>query len=117
MHPETIESGLPFIAELARSSSTSNGSLFEATSKGVSCIRWERSQGSFLNPDSPSFTPMALLKQWSHVRDFSNPTYPDKANDFISILEKTKTLPHCEEPNDSISYNGRVVVITGAGGK
>lgn len=105
------------IRELAQSSSTSNGSLFEATNKGFSCVRWERSQGAFLNPDSPSYTPMALLKQWSHVCDFSNLAYPDKANDFVFILEKTKKLPHCEELNDPISYNGKVVVITGAGGK
>ncbi|KAF5016203.1 hypothetical protein F66182_12191 [Fusarium sp. NRRL 66182] len=59
---------------------------------------------------------MALPKQWSHVCDFSNLAYPDKANDFVFILEKTKKLPHCEELNDPISYNGKVVVITGAGG-
>jgi hypothetical protein len=35
----------------------------------------------------------------------------------ISLLGKSKNLPAADDTGDIVSFSGRVVVITGAGGK
>lgn len=100
------------------SNKNKTGCLFEITKHGAAQVRWERSQGATFNPDLPSFTPEAILHQWPGVCDFSDPTYPDGANDMMGMLEKTKRLSAAKGYGQPpLLFNDRVVIVTGAGGK
>lgn len=113
-----MDETIPPIAELVHSSNKSlTGSLFDVSKSGAMHVRWERSEGVCFNPDLPSFNPTAVQNQWSRICDFSKASYSNSTNNMISLLGKSKKLPAANDTGDIVSLSGRVVVITGAGGK
>ncbi|KOS18104.1 Peroxisomal hydratase-dehydrogenase-epimerase [Escovopsis weberi] len=108
--PEWI---VPLVAVLTHKDNRENGAIFEAGAGHFAKVRWQRSGGLLLKPDS-SYTPSAVLKNWSQVVDFSNPQYPSGPNDFLGLLEESMKMKPSEQ-GDKIDFKGRVVVITGAG--
>lgn len=119
MPPDVLESlkpdwVVPLVAVLVHSSNkTETGSIFEVGGGHVAKIRWERAKGALLKTGS-TLTPGAVLKQWKHVNDFSEPQYPTGVNDFMSLLEQAQKLGD-NDTGENLDFSGKVVLITGAG--
>ncbi|KAI2473039.1 NAD(P)-binding protein [Annulohypoxylon bovei var. microspora] len=119
MPPEVLEAlkpewVVPLVAVLVHKNNTSeNGGIFEVGGGHVAKLRWERSSGLLLKADD-SYTPGAILKQWNKVVDFSNPQYPDGANNFMALLEDSMKLGPSEQ-GEKLDFTGRVALITGGG--
>ena len=105
---------VPLVAVLTHSSNTETGSIFEVGGGTISKIRWERAKGATLKADA-SMTPGAVLAKWDQVNDFSQPEYPTGPANFMELLEEAQQLPQ-NSPGEDISFKGKVVLITGAGG-
>ena len=119
MPPEVLELlkpewAVPVVAALTHSSNTTEtGSTFELGGGFVSKIRWERSSGALLRAND-TFTPGALLKQWKHVTDFTNPEHPSGAVNFMDKLEEAQKLSDSPAA-DEVNFNGKVALVTGGG--
>lgn len=104
----------PLFAVLAHSDNTSEtGGIFEVAGGYMAKLRWERAEGLLLKPDE-SYTPGAILKQWNKVVDFSRPQHPTGPNDFLGLLEESMQMGP-SPPGASISFAGKVVLVTGGG--
>ena len=111
LKPEFV---VPVVACLAHSSNEDEtGSIFEIGGGHVAKMRWERAKGALLKADD-SFTPGALLKKWDSVSDFSEPSYPEGAADFMGLLEEAQKLP-ANPPAEKLDFKGKVVLVTGGG--
>ncbi|ODA76232.1 hypothetical protein RJ55_08077 [Drechmeria coniospora] len=119
MPPDVLENlkpdwVVPLVAVLVHSSNTSeNGGIFEVGGGHVAKMRWQRSGGLLLKADD-SYTPGAILKQWSKVGDFSDAQYPSGPNDFMTLLEDSMKMG----PNpqgEKLDFTGRVALVTGGG--
>lgn len=105
---------VPLVAVLVHSSNTSEtGSIFEVGGGHVAKLRWERAKGALLKT-GPTLTPGAILKKWSNVNDFSEPSYPSGVADFMTLLEEASKLGDNDQ-GEKIHFSGKVVLITGAG--
>lgn len=119
MPPEALELlkpdfVVPLVAVLTHSSNKSEtGSIFEVGGGHVAKIRWQRAKGGLLKT-GPSMTPGAVLKIWDKVKDYSEPSYPTGAADFLGLLEEAQKLPENSQ-GDNIDFTGKVALITGAG--
>ncbi|KAK6433975.1 bifunctional hydroxyacyl-CoA dehydrogenase/enoyl-CoA hydratase fox2 [Oleoguttula sp. CCFEE 5521] len=118
MPPEVLDklkpaSVVPLVAVLVHKSSEETGSIFEVGGGHIAKLRWQRAKGTLLRADD-SFTPAALLKKWDGVADFSEPSYPTGPANFMELLEDAHKLPP-NDPAEPIRYDGKVVLITGAG--
>ena len=112
LKPEWV---VPLVAVLVHSSNTSeSGSIFEVGGGHIAKLRWERARGALLKTGQ-SLTPGAILKRWTDVNDFSKPSYPDGLADFMTLLEEAQKLGD-NEPGEKLELNGKVALITGAGG-
>lgn len=112
LKPEWV---VPLVAVLVHESNTEeNGGIFEVGAGHIAKLRWERSRGVLFKTDE-SMTPSALLKRWSQIEDFKDPTYPSGPADFLTYVEEAQALGPNEqgEPTD---FTGKVVIVTGAGG-
>ena len=120
MPPEILESlkpewVVPLVAVLSHPSNDSEtGSIFEVGGGHIAKYRWERAKGALLKADE-SLTPEAILSKWDNVNDFSEPSYPTGPANFMELLEDAQKLPSSTVPRQ-LSFNNRVVLITGAGG-
>lgn len=105
---------VPLVGLLTHESNTRDSSgIYEVGAGHVSKIRWERSQGVLLRADA-SLTPGAVLSQWHRISDFSNAEHPTGPVDYLKLLKVSGTLKPLENPPE-VNFNGRVVLITGAG--
>ncbi|KAH7017600.1 hypothetical protein EDB80DRAFT_705403 [Ilyonectria destructans] len=104
---------VPLVAVLVHKSNTDTGSIFEAGGGHMAKLRWERSNGLLLKADD-SYTPGAVLKQWSKVTDFSNPQYPTGPNDFLTLLEDSMKMSPSDR-GETLDFTGRVALVTGGG--
>ena len=105
---------VPLVAVLVHpSNSTETGSIFEVGGGHMAKIRWERAKGALLKT-GPSLTPGAILKKWTNVKDFSEPSYPTGTADFMTFLEEAQKLSN-NDPGEPLDLKGKVAVITGAG--
>jgi hypothetical protein len=103
------------ISVLSLSKSTSeSGTLFEVSESNVTAARWARSAGTVLKPDT-SFTPSSVRQKWNDIVDLSKPSYPSGPVDPSDVLaDLAKLGPNKSE--QSTSFDGQVVIVTGAGG-
>ncbi|OAX85464.1 hypothetical protein ACJ72_00143 [Emergomyces africanus] len=111
LKPEWI---VPLVAVLVHSSNTTeSGSIFEAGAGHMAKLRWERAKGALLKTDQ-TLTPQAILAKWNDVKDFSEPSYPTGAANFLELLERAQTVPSAPE-GENFDFTGKVALITGAG--
>lgn len=116
--PEMLESlkpdwVVPLIGVLAHNSSSETGSIFNVGGGHVSKLRWQRAKGLILKPDK-SYTPGAILKQWSKLSDFTDPEYPNGIADMTGKLKEAMQLGHNDE-GEQLDFSGKVAVVTGGG--
>jgi multifunctional beta-oxidation protein len=105
---------VPLVAVLVHPTNThTSGSIFEVGGGHIAKLRWERAKGLLLRADE-TYTPGAILKKWDKVSDFSEPEYPTGVADFVTKSEESLKLPPNEQGED-IRFDGKVVLITGAG--
>ena len=105
---------VPLVAALVHPTNDhETGSIFEVGGGHIAKIRWERAKGVLLKT-GPSLTPGAILENWSRISDFSEPEYPSGPADFMTLLSDAQKLPQ-NEAGDSVSLQGKVALITGAG--
>ncbi|KAF5020156.1 hypothetical protein F66182_7826 [Fusarium sp. NRRL 66182] len=105
---------VPLVAVLVHKNNTQEtGGIFEVGGGHVAKLRWERSSGLLLKADD-SYTPSAVIKNWSKIVDFSKPQYPTGANDFLTLLEDSMKMGPSEQ-GDKVDFTGRVALVTGGG--
>jgi multifunctional beta-oxidation protein len=104
---------VPLVALLVHKDATETGSIFEVGGGHVAKIRWERSSGLLLKADD-TYTPGAILKNWSKVNDFKDPEHPTGPADFLGLLEKSLKMAPGDK-GEALDFKGKVVLITGAG--
>jgi len=81
LHPEYVA---PLVAYLCSEESQENGGVFEVGAGWISKVRFQRSEGVFL--DIKTLTPEAVRKSWAKVSDFSNPHYPKSPSESITLV-------------------------------
>jgi multifunctional beta-oxidation protein len=119
MPPDVLESlrpewVVPLVAVLVHPTNKSEtGSIFEVGGGHMAKLRWERAKGALLKTDW-TLTPGAILKKWDNVNDFSKPSYPQGAANFMELLEEAQKL-RGNEAGEPIDFKGKVVLVTGAG--
>ncbi|KAF8896265.1 peroxisomal hydratase-dehydrogenase-epimerase [Infundibulicybe gibba] len=114
LNPEYVA---PFVVAISHPKGPdASGKIFEVGAGFVAELRWERSNGAIFKTDS-SFTPSAVKAKWSELTDFSNPYYPESVTDVDSKgkLEQAAKLPSNAQASPEIRFNGKTVIITGAG--
>jgi multifunctional beta-oxidation protein len=110
LRPEWV---VPLVAVLVHKNNTENGSIFEVGGGHAAKMRWERSTGQLLKADS-TYTPGAILKNWSKITDFTNPQHPSGPNDFITLLEESMKMPSSDK-GETLDFTGKVALVTGGG--
>ena len=107
----------PLVLFLTHESTEEAGSLFEVGAGYVSKLRWERSKGAIFKTDA-TFTPSAVQAKWAEIVDFNGAAHPSSVMDvdWMDILEKAKSLSGNPQGNNELRFDGKVVLITGAGG-
>ncbi|KAL6044330.1 Hydroxysteroid 17-beta dehydrogenase 4 [Balamuthia mandrillaris] len=77
----------PLVAYLCHEKTESNGGLFEVGAGWVAQLRWERTQGKFIEAArSGELTPEAVRDNWQAITDFSNATHPSSAQESLSSI-------------------------------
>ena len=105
---------VPLVAVLVHPSNQhETGSIFEVGGGHIAKLRWERAKGALLKT-GPTLTPGAILKQWKHVNDFSEPSYPCGVANFMTLLEEAQKLGD-NDPGEQLDFGGKVALITGGG--
>jgi multifunctional beta-oxidation protein len=111
LKPEWV---VPLVAVLVHSSSIETGSIFEVGGGHIAQLRWERARGLVLKPDD-SYTPSAILHKWASISDFSEPEHPNGIADMLEKLKEATQLS-TNEQGETLSFAGRVALVTGGGG-
>ncbi|KAL4064513.1 hypothetical protein J3A83DRAFT_4100984 [Scleroderma citrinum] len=105
----------PFVAAICHPNGpNASGGVFEVGAGFVAEVRWERSKGAIWKTDG-TFTPSAVKLKWSEVSDFSEPRHPESVSDVESTLEIASTLPPNAQATPPVRFDGKTVIITGAG--
>ncbi|KAF7971080.1 hypothetical protein HWV62_22149 [Athelia sp. TMB] len=114
MKPEFVA---PFVVAVTHPDGPdASGKVFEVGAGYVAEIRWERSKGAVFKTDA-SFTPSAVAEKWAEVTNFENPDYPKALADVDSVgkLKLAASLPPNKQSSPEVRYDGKTVIITGAG--
>ncbi|KAJ1979875.1 hypothetical protein H4R34_002669 [Dimargaris verticillata] len=106
----------PLVAYLTHESCPETGGVYEVGGGFAAKLRWERAEGHVFKADQ-SFTPAAVHAQWKAITDFAKPYYPQSIGevDWLGLLDRAKQLPTNASSNDSLHFNDKVVIVTGAG--
>ncbi|GAA5975661.1 hypothetical protein JCM11641_003560 [Rhodosporidiobolus odoratus] len=109
---------VPMVAYLCHDKTQDTGGVFELGAGFYSKLRWERSKGVVFRTDE-SFTPEAVREKWDDVGEFEREgvEYPENMSDadYLGYLETAKSLPPNPQSSDALSFEGKTVLITGAG--
>lgn len=107
---------VPTVAYLVSDQTENSGGVYELGGGYVSKIRFERAAGALFKTDS-SMTPSAILAKWDDVNNFDEADYPESAMEMPwgEKLDEAAKLPSNPQ-GEKISFQDKVVVITGAGG-
>lgn len=105
---------VPLVAVLVHpSNKQETGSIFECGGGHIAKLRWERAKGALLKTDS-TLTPGAVLKKWDSVNDFSEPTHPTGAANFLELLEEAQKMGS-NDTGETLDFSGKVALVTGGG--
>ncbi|CAO1615357.1 unnamed protein product [Sympodiomycopsis kandeliae] len=122
MPPEILDNLKPeMVAPLATylvsgANEEHSGLVIESGAGFMAALRRERTKGVVFRADD-TFTPSAVQKRFEEVLDFENdPEYPEKITDanHMDFLERAKAAKPNEQ-GDKVSFDGKTVLITGAG--
>lgn len=109
--PEKIA---PMVMYLTSDSPPSSGSIYEVAAGMFAQIRWERSNGLYLNPSA--VTPESFLDQFDTITDFRDPDHPHELKDYNAVWESSAKLPKTTSSHPQLnSLKDKVVIVTGAG--
>lgn len=114
LSPEKIS---PLVLLLTSDQCPSTGSIYEVAAGLFAQIKWQRSEGLYMNPSSDTFTPEAIMSQFDKISNFNkNYEYPTMLKDYNKVWDITSKLPKNNQGSIKIkSLKDKVVVITGAG--
>ncbi|OMJ07083.1 Peroxisomal hydratase-dehydrogenase-epimerase [Smittium culicis] len=107
---------VPVVAFLSHETTTVTGGLFEAAGGFINSVRWELANGAIFKPDS-TFTPAAVASRYHEITDFnSGNKYPNFKNgvDYLGLMKQAMNTSASSHSNE-LSFDGKVVVITGSG--
>lgn len=113
LNPEYVA---PLVAFLAHESNETTGRIFEVGGGWVACTRRERTRGKGF-PLSRNLLPEDIRNHWEEIVDNTDPDHPTSTQDLGIVLDQiNKEHPPFPEPPIDLRFDGKVVVITGAGG-
>jgi len=106
----------PVVAFLAHESNETSGKIFEVGGGWIACTRRERTRGKGF-PLSRTLLPEDIRNHWDEIVDQSEQDHPTSTQDLGIVLDQiNKEHPHFPEPPIDLRFDGKVVVVTGAGG-
>merc|ERR1712137_774657 len=113
LRPEFVA---PLVTFLAHESNETTGKIFEVGGGWIACTRRERTQGKGF-PLSRALMPEDIRNSWEEIIDDSHVDHPSSAQDLGPVFEQiNKEHGAFPEIPQDMRYDGKVVVITGAGG-
>lgn len=104
---------VPLVAVLVHKDAQENGSIFECGGGHIAKLRWQRSSGLLLKADD-SYTPGAILKNWSKISDFKQSEYPSGPADFMGLLEQSMKMSSSDK-GETLDFKDKVALVTGGG--
>ena len=115
LSPEKIA---PLVLFLSSNECPSNGSIYEVAAGLFAQIKWQRSNGLYLNPSDDNLTPELILENFNQIFNFNGKgtDYPIMLKDYNKVWEITSKLPKVKAKLPNLkSIKDKVVIITGAG--
>ncbi|KPI40313.1 Peroxisomal hydratase-dehydrogenase-epimerase [Cyphellophora attinorum] len=112
MKPDWV---VPLVGSLVHASCNITGTIFEAAAGHFSAIRWERSRGLLLEPES--MTVEDVLAGHAQIADFKDAEHPKSVANSLEKLEASRKQPVLNQKGhkEKVSFKGKVILVTGAG--
>lgn len=117
---DPADSIAPLVTYLAHESQPNTGHFFECGAGWIARTRLQRSKGVEFRPDPAVFTPASIKAKIDEIMDFKDAVVPELVQagpggeDTMTRLQRVLKLPPVEK-GEELSFEGRVVVVTGGG--